>query len=222
MSEFTKQGEKKFVELLECIHHYYPIGMPHIRDEFSGFLELKKITANKIDSLVNNKVTEWSHLVAALEKRFGDKVFDIAYWQFPCYMLRVVLKEEKNDRFEYVQNFIVNISLLCNFYTIYFEDVFFYPTYVSKGATPLQQRVIYFQNEGIGKEHELNPEEIETLLRLHFKEHRYISHKTLFDYKVSGGYPGMESLEDATHFEYPIYSFLFDSLMTYDNLKVVE
>jgi hypothetical protein len=51
-------------ELLDCISKYYPVSLPFDREQYPGFIRLRKIFADKIDNLIaENPSPGWTSLV---------------------------------------------------------------------------------------------------------------------------------------------------------------
>jgi hypothetical protein len=66
----------------------------------------------------------------------------MGYVQFPSYIATIECGKTENDIFILTQKLIINISLMCPFYTIYYEDHFKFTGYKAE-AYPPDFRIFY-------------------------------------------------------------------------------
>lgn len=176
------------IDLLKKAHYYYPIGMPHIFNEYNGYYKLKEILKAKIDNISAQKNTKWSILVEDVKKHFPTyKVFDYGYLQFPNYILVIELCIHENNRIVITKSIILNISLLVNYYTIFFEDLIKLKGDAdnSNGIKDTHFQMIYF-NSCIEEECLENANQLKKIVAQFFNEHSFLEHRQLFENKVLG------------------------------------
>lgn len=110
-------------ELLKAIYNFYPVGCDWMRDYYSGFGKLKELIKNKI-KLIENKNTPSTIIEHQLIEVFpNDKVINCDYFMFPNYLFKIVLQTHNiQSDFKLKKGIIINISLLCDYYTIFLEN----------------------------------------------------------------------------------------------------
>jgi hypothetical protein len=149
-------------------------------------------------------------------------MFDMGYHQFPSYIAAIETGKSENALFQCTQKMVLNISLLCPHYTIYFEDHFVFH-YNKTGALPPNLTTFFTAKSKEVDTNKVDINFIKKTIELFFPDHSFVDHKTLFDYKLSSGLPYSYSHEDYYLFKsYPLYSFLFDSHLLLDNLTILE
>jgi hypothetical protein len=209
-------------KLLERVYYFYPIGIPSVKSIYGGDQKIKGIVEKKINQILTKEETVWSSFVQKLEETYSQRVFDMGYHQFPSYIATIELDKSENELFQFTQKLVLNISLLCSHYTIYFEDRFVF--HYSKTGTLSSNLTTFFtgKSKEVGTE-KADVDSIKKTVELFFPDHSFVDHKTLFDYKLSSGLPYSFSHEDYLDFKsYPLYSFLFDSHLLLDNLAILE
>ena len=94
-----------------------------MRDYYSGFGKLKELIKNKI-KLIENKNTPSTTIEHQLIEVFpNDKVINCDYFMFPNYLFKIVLQTHNiQSDFKVEESIIINISLLCDYYTIFLEN----------------------------------------------------------------------------------------------------
>lgn len=123
-------------KLLEIIHSYYPIGSEQLEHNYSGYPRYKKILTNKINDIIEAKETKWVSFVNSMKPVYEADFFDMNYHQFPSHIARVNIINESNSKFDFQQTLVINISLLCNYYTVFFEDLFIFKNYSDNLSKP--------------------------------------------------------------------------------------
>ncbi len=209
--------------LLKCVHHFYPIGRSSLAYSYSGCKEQDLILTNKIDELIDEVTSPWTKLVDELKENFGDAVFDMGYLQFPSYMARIEVGNESQESMSYTRTLVINISLLCPYYTIYYEDAYtFHGFYNDLSPTPpvIVFRIFFTKKNGKPEIPGKELENVQILIQKYFRQ-KYINHRILFDYDVVGGFPRTEDISTAAN-SYPIYSFLFDGFISYEDVEVLD
>lgn len=192
--------------LLKVIYNYYQIGLGYNIYNSESYKKIKKIVGNKIDDIAEEKPTILNTLIESLNKMGDYLVTDYSYCQEPSYYLSIQLEESKQDSICITRSIYIHISLLDNIYTIF--NVLAFYSHSNKGTLIGRSFSFLDNNNDFGfKPYELLKktimEEIENL----FKEYTYVSHKDLFDVKLTGGMP--HNITESTTNTYPIFSFLF-------------
>jgi hypothetical protein len=201
--------------LLEKIYYYYPIGIPSLINSHEGKTLIRKMTEKKINEIILKEATPWASFIKELKDIHSEKIFDMGYEQFPSYIATIDLKKDDNDFFHFTRKITINISLLCLYYTIFFEDYFLFSYGESEFDNPNFR--IFFSKNSSSKNENFIPI-IQSVERF-FPNHIFINHKLLFEYKISG-LPYSHEM-DLPLKPYPFYSFLFDPYLILDNLTVL-
>jgi len=208
-------------DLLKAIHSFYPVGINNIMAKYEGLAAFRTILSNKINSVMEGESTSWSNLVYELGKIFSDRpIMDQSYNQFPSYLLSITFFEKDDGEIKLERRLLVNVSLLCSYYTIFFETRInvksnnggllpgFAPGVFSLYSTndPAQNRI----------------DAIKMLVEAHFKGYQFAYHKTLFDYCIEGcgTYSNWQEYEAGQ--KYPVYSYLFDSHLLLQNILIAD
>ena len=142
--------------------------------------------------LINEKEIEpWKSLVKEAEKLIECCfVFDGCYYQFPNYYLKLDLEKEDSEQ-NMLISICLNISLLTNSYTVYFESTM-NPSGAPSG-NPMLTMTLYGAETAKGNE----PNQmlaLKDLVELHFKNYSFIPHEGLFKRKILGGLPHGEDI----------------------------
>jgi hypothetical protein len=107
-------------DLLECLYHFFPVGLPNLPN-YAGVNEIRKIVNKKIDEDCNNERSDINELFSDLMLQIpGLKWENISYRQYPNYIINSLLKDELANGINHTCNLQITISLLCNYYTIFF------------------------------------------------------------------------------------------------------
>jgi hypothetical protein len=200
------------IKLLQCIHAYYPIGIPSLLGEYPGYKRLEEIVAKKINEVSDNIKTPWSALIEDIKMKFGkDNLLDQAFYQFPGYCATIELEKSKEVGKEFARSIVLNISLLTDHYTIFFEDSFKYSMYNDNKygvSRPPTVKIIYCKSclekyylDFIGS--------LKSLISLHLPKHEFIDHALLFDHEIAGGIPYGEAFDSVSNGNNSIYEYLF-------------
>lgn len=200
------------IELLKNTQKYYPIGMPFLYEEYDGYKMFKEKLEKKVNQILAKENTSWVRLVENVRQKFSLKpIFDYSYLQFPSYIMNLELKKNDSKEIEYTKSLVLNISLLVNYYTLFFEDI----VKVKKGIDEkgLQNspyfRIVYF-NKCIDKDCFEIAYIIKKISEEVFEEYKFIQHDLLLNNKVQGGniYGDMRNEEFK---EYSLYEYLFSN-----------
>lgn len=211
--------------LLKGAHAHYAIGSPGLDIDYPGHQKLKTILENKINALINKDQTPWSDLVNAIAPDFSEnQIYDLAPRQFPSYLLEIVLSSRTIDGIELVSKLVLNVSLLCDCYTIFIEDRYLFKKYlhsklVATYVVPRYAVVSHMDHDA----YEQYADQINVLKRgvsTFFPHHRFVEHYILFNHTIQGGVPYAIPVESPNQI-YPIYSYLFDGNFDYKHLDVL-
>lgn len=215
---------KLLIELMSKIQMYYPIGIPIMHNEFPGTKLIEEKIAHKINN-IDNKNTNWAKFIKELKK--ATKEFDLhdyAYIQFPSYQCSIALKEETNDQNIFNRDIIINISMLTNHYTIYFQDYYRMNRYDSKlaGNTVIKHQIVFMKiekNEAYVK----IIENVKALVAKHFPDFTFLEHDFIFNTAVYGGYPRNRNTRFLTNIteRYSVFEYLFDDSFIKEILRVL-
>lgn len=205
---------------LKAVYAYYPIGASYFHKEYSGWSNARKIVDRKIRTLDEPRNNSWLSLIDNLKELYPNKVFDMGYLQFPSYTCCVSISENETDQIKYTRNLIVSISLLCPFYTYYYEDRYVFKIKSSFNSPAITRILFLSANTAGAKLDEAAIDIIRRNIEVHFKGHEYILHKYLFDYKVD--YADVDDGRGEIK-PTPLNNFLFDAFSYDENgLSVLE
>lgn len=216
----SSEADKIMLDLLKHIHRYYPVGLPEYYNQPRRMIERDQIVADKINGLIEEKETAWSLFVIELKKHEWE-LFDMAYIQFPSYVVHIKLKSPDFSTPEILheRELVVVVSLLCPYYTIYYLDTYRFDTIRSAhhrfGPT---FRIVFkdllpefsFDQDALLKE-------VERLTKLHFPSYSYAGHGMLMRRYLT---PGIVLEGQSDEGPYPIYSYLFDHTFSFRNLEI--
>ena len=188
--------------LARSIYQYYPIGFTQAKN---WNRQLNNIIADKIDGKLE-LLKQWDAVVKDL--RNGNlKIENLSWLQFPNLMLVVEHAEKIQDLVVY-KNLILCASLLCPFYTCFYQ----YETKVSieNGIMPLSS-LAFSSTKGFDTLRSPTSCKIvqETFERF-FTNYTFLGHFDLMVNKLYGGVPhGIDKIYN-TNLEYSMYQFLFN------------
>lgn len=212
-------GQDIISDLLQYIHKYYPIGMPHLYDRPRD-LERDRIVATKISEIIDGVKTPWTSLTMDLIEN-GLNISNMSHRQFPSYYLKIEKRPQRAiEHISYSRNLILIVSLLCPYYTAFYEDEYRFNnirTEIIDGGPTFR---IFFR--------ELLPELsfddpgsftiLKNLTEKHFQKHTFISHGILFGHHITGGVVELEALAGVGPF--PVFSYLFEDSIQLKNLEI--
>jgi hypothetical protein len=205
--------------LLKDIHNFYPVGLPTLMDTYSGFKSYSKILDEKINCIIENKTTNWSLLKDQITKISQLELTDFGYNQFPSYIAKIKLPSNKNIDCYTTLELVINISLLCKFYTIYIDKTFWINDVNSKSSGNSKFTILCGLKGNESEKYHIKLSEIEASIKSIFVGYTFVSHKILFNTYIDGVVPYSESL-DISKPQYSIYNLLFDSLFVEINTMV--
>jgi len=184
-----------YKELLNIIAGYYPI----TNNESN---QLREIVSEKVNHLEDS--SNFKFLCEDLEA-IGH-VEDFSYLQFPNNKLYLEEIEDIGNYRTY-KNFAVCISLLCPYYTFFYEFQFKLKT--DEGFLGLSQVSFLRDNKFDLIRQKLDLVKIDSMIKSRFPNHSYIDHYALLVNEVNMGLPfGQFETEKR---EFSIFRYLFDS-----------
>lgn len=210
--------KNKIAKLLERIHYYYPIGYKLINKDYVGYIQYQEILSKKINDIIANKQTNWTSFIELMKNNWEEKVLDMNYYQFPSHIVKLKLKHEICESVERQLSVIANVSLLCNYYTVFFEDHYIFNSHSKKIVKPYH--TILFKNDcDVDSLKTFN--EMQENIQFFFPTHEFIHHQSLFNYKINGGEPYTES-DEFNSKSFCIYNFLFDGFFKIESTDILE
>ncbi len=162
--------------MLRCIDRYYATAADQT---FTAKLnERNKITAAKIERLIAGEPTPWNNLVQDVKASWPN-VTDLAFRQFPSYMLTIGEPADSIGNEVYSKRqFSLCVSLLGNFYTLFFEEQYYFQRMKDHPDDYDPSYRFYFR-ELLGPENKKLEKDFHKISRLcqqHFPDHQYIRH----------------------------------------------
>lgn len=124
------------------------------------------------------------------------------------------------NKIEMRQSLIICISLLVDYYTIFFEEVYYFLEFRNK-VSPAYTIHFYESASSLKKSFDL--EFINNSIAEHFPEKKIINHCFLKEYKIKGYTPyGITEIPDNGSSYYSFYELLFDSNYNLSSVELVE
>jgi len=206
--------------LVKAVHHYYPVGFAMTNIQYEGFQELQAILLVKHNNVSKNSMPDdIKKLGENLRNHFGHLPVHFEYYkQFPSYSIVIELFHHYHDGVQHILRLVIKVSLLINFYTIYFEDAIKYD-HLRYELGPVNTTVVSFQMQR-DKDHAQDVIAVERFLKECFPDYFFIGHQLLFGLKIKHGQLIEEEFETAGQTK-DVFSFLFDN-EAYAGLLVVE
>lgn len=188
--------ETIYKKLLAAIQKYYPI------DDLgkNNYREAEDLVLLKIEQI--DFVTEWSKVVDELEKDFD--VMNMDFLQFPN--LKLYLEEiQIISHYKVRSNFTLCLSLLCPFYTYFFEyDI---QVKTNTGFYPLTKIGFLTEEKFRMIKRDIPLNKIQSIVKSQFPDYNYVDHYPLMTNMIKSGMPYGAGSEES---EYSLYQFLFD------------
>lgn len=172
--------------LLNDVVKYYSIGQLVSTADYPGYKNWAEIVTKKIKFVQSGEHHPWLDVVKAFEQKrfFEDDAIDCSFFQFPSLTIRLVLDRSTFNDGKRERTFVLDISLLCRFYTAYIEDRFV--------VGPSQNLEQYNPGKNYSLQHlstqhpefpalkSIAEKEIPAL----FEGYRFIEHYWLFQHKI--------------------------------------
>jgi len=208
-------------ELFQKVHDFYPMGSDRVDQTFPGKVKYDAILKDKIDSIINHQSTAWESFASDLSCLNEHSLFNMSYLQFPCFIGKLQIVSDENSRFNMQRTLVIAVSLLCDYYTLYFEDTYAFAGYTDLSVKP-KLHILFSKRNDSGEE-EVLFNTVHSMLRKSFPRFGFVNHKLLFDTRIKGGfvYPDGEACPDR---RMNLFNFLFDGDYLYkeQHLSVYE
>ncbi len=207
--------------LLKAIHSFYPVGINSLMGKYEGFSVFRRILDRKINEIAEGHTSSWTMLKDEIKCIFPHQsIIEQSYNQFPSYQLyiRIFERDEKGIRFE--RRLCLNISLLCQYYTLFFETIVSIKSHNDSEHSVATSRIFSFFDLEESKKNDID--EIKLLIEKNYKDYQFVHHKILFSYFIEGCGTYSNWQEYETGQKNPIYLFLFDSHLMLENTIITE
>ncbi|ASZ12088.1 hypothetical protein KTO58_14300 [Chitinophaga pendula] len=195
--------------LLSQIHKFYPIGLPGLTG-FPGEEEYRAIGSNKIDKVISKESTPWTSLIAKLQMGCSFRIRDLAHRQFPSYSMEIIFGEQEERGIEIFQKLILNVSLLCARFTLFFEDEHRFKNYNTGAGTIPIYTVLSMEQNPLFERQQQFIHTIKKVVPEYFPDYTFLPHRSLFATDIQGGLPYPALYQD----NFPFYTYLFDGAFT--------
>lgn len=169
----------------------------------TGYRQMSELVASKVNSI--DTESDWSRLIGFMRSDYGD-VEDLAFMQFPNRELRIV-DYELVEGYRVSKLFTVCLSLLCPFYTLFYDYAF--AIQAPTGHYVDISRICFLKDEKFGMiSRNLDISNIMKIVGTLFPDYRYVDHYPLMTWSAESG-PPFGAFESATT-KYTFYQYLFD------------
>ena len=204
------------------IHKYYPIGIPYLREDFSGYQKLQEILKNESNIRQNDyKNSKWNLFIESINSEgYLSKVEDFSINGLPSQIASVEYGSDQiyEDEFQKSTRIYISKSLLSNYYTIYFESKISFLK-LKEFKNPIFQTTIFGLENSSDEQKELYSSII-SKMQTYFPDCEFVPHDLLMNTLVKGGIPIGQETGGNLH-GYSIFSFLFGH-MHYGDIKVIK
>jgi hypothetical protein len=206
------------LSLLEYLYSVYPVGLPYLQTRFKGVIKANEILLSKLNNLENN--SDWKPTIEELAKKFPGTLLDRGFIQFPSYLASIDRQKSTSERFIFVSRLHLCISLLCPYYTVFFEDEYRFDKHFEFSIT-LPHRIFYSKRKPDSSELEKTIEEVQKIVAKYFPQYEFVSHQILFRHKIPGVIPYREDPNTQEN-SYTFYRLLFEGSLYEDYLQIME
>jgi hypothetical protein len=185
-----------YKELIRVIESYYPI-----TNERQSVI--RKVINDKIDNLDNhNSVLK----LLCNDLMSVGHVEDFSYLQFPN--LKIYIEHIEDEyHFRTYKNFAICISLLCPYYTYFYEYDFRIKT--SEGFLRISKICFLKDDKFKFLTKNLDVNQIDSIIKLKFPNYSFVNHQALIENKMEAGLP--YGAFDFSETKYSFMEYLFDS-----------
>jgi hypothetical protein len=205
-------------QLLTTIHKFYSVGHPALWKNYPGYADMDDIVQKKLAAIQTGRDTQWDIFIKTLQTE-TSKVFDIGGALFPSFYGWIETGLHENERFKLTENVHFCVSLICPFYTVFYEDRYVFTGFEPRDSMPILLRIYYSKSHNLSEQKCGLWESIQHNISLNFPENSFISHKLLFDQKIQATFPyGSDPFSSKDR--YSIYSLLFNGYEIDDSLSV--
>jgi len=205
-------GDSPFFDLVKAVYQYYPIGTRDVNEAFLGYGKLIAIVKDKVERLISKTLPAApSKLDSDIRNSFNNlTVLNRYHHQFPNYAMDIRFPKIEYPEVDLNYKLSLRISLLTNYYTIFFEEVILHKNL--KAGSNQAPSMSFAVSSSIGHIADARNmvQTLKTMVETNFPDHKFVNHALLFSRKIQGGYPHGA---DGNQFnkEYSLYNFLFDN-----------
>lgn len=205
--------------LIHAVHRFYPVGFNLTNDQYDGYNAVKEIVAEKIEKLkadtfpINLKLFNQK-----IKNHFSNLRVQFEYHkQFPSYSIVLFISERDYEGLQHILRVAIKISLLINYYTVYFEEYVKYKDIYSEIGT-YNTTVVSFNRQK--EENKLKINILFEFLSECFPKYFAIGHDLLFKFKVHHGTTFGNEFTTVSEGK-PVFDYLFDNQF-YAGLLVLD
>jgi len=202
-------------DLLHAVYNHYPVGYPHFIKNYPGYLKMGGIVANKIDFECNDINSASNKFAADLRNHLPEFPIDNRnYLQFPNYSFSLQISSE--DLGSVVHQFKLNIviSLLCDYYTVVFEDTYSARGISGEGVIPggfVSHHSIFSYSSSVGRISESSMLFITEAITKYFPGKNYVPHGLLMETPLITGVTPFMNMYDPARKGYNFWELLFSN-----------
>jgi hypothetical protein len=203
------------LSLLKSVYHYYPVGYPYLLKGYPGYLEMTQIVETKINQDCNDPASDPNLLCSEIRSLFpNNSVENRVYENFPNYVYLLKLSEIDNSEVVHTTYLNVTISLLCDFYTIFFIDEF-----RVKGISPVDDTFISYHSivSYSNSQKRIDPNlilQVTASIKKYFPDKSFISHSLIMRApQVSGVTLFAKNPDLSATIPLTFYNLLFSNLV---------
>ncbi|WP_293305060.1 hypothetical protein [Pedobacter sp. UBA5917] len=217
-------SDNPFFDLVKAVYQYYPIGTGDVNEAFPGYGRLTAIVKDKIEKLISNTLSEaCSKLNSDILNSFRNlTVLNSYHHQFPNYAMDIRFPKIEYPEVDLNYKLSLRISLLTNYYTIFFEEVILHKNLKVGSNQSLPMSLTVSSSIAHITDAENMVQKLKTIVETNFPDYKFVNHQLLFSRKIQGGYPhGADG--NPFNKEYSLYDFLFDNeYEVFGDLNVVR
>ena len=174
-------------------------------------------------SLIESETnTPWTNFIKETRDKFSTiDIQDASYIPFPSYTLLINLGNIKTNNDRCRKTFVLNLSLLTNYFTCYFEDVHdFFNDNERKGNSNVS---VVYATTSHDTQDKILLDAVKSIIPGHFPDYEFVAHHLLFNTKISGvtTYTSPELIHNPV-LATSIYELLFSHELFVENYKVLE
>ena len=179
------------------------------------------IMNEKLKSLVQHVQNDWAATIEDIKENFNFNILDVAYMPFPAYKVQIEVEDHKlKDGVTKKRYLIATVSLLCNYYTVYFLDRYSI-TDIDNSPDSLPVNFSVSFSKVVNPYFKEAAELFSTLSKIvekHFPNYHFLPHGMLMTQIVDGKCELPTVPGDGPH---PVFLYLFDADIP-KNLEIRE
>jgi hypothetical protein len=177
---------------LEKVYYHYPVGFTHFYNTYRGYLVMEEIVMNKINLECNDPTSLSNVLVNKIRNDFPDlRVENKNFFNFPSYVITLELSSVLNGAIKHITALEICISLICDYYTMYFIEDFKFEALYKQGNSVRQKTscsIYSFESSKIMIDNRIVTGTISSI-NYYFGQKKFVSHDFLNRYFINEVYP---------------------------------